>query len=412
MTTEKPSSPLVSVVIPTRNRARTLKYCLGTIISQLYPSIQIVVSDNNSSDDTRDLIASLRESRITYVRSERSLSINDSYNFALDAARGEYVTFIGDDDGFLPDAIAFGMALLADNKYSAITWRKINYHWPDHKIQSERNILCGQSEPLLLEANGIRKLKLMAAFKEGYNNLPCIYNSIVDMKTIEKVRANSPDGLFFGGRIPDVHSGIALSPFVGTYLQALFPLTINGASSMSSGVIHGMKKRTSEEDALIKDIAPEALRGAYDPDIGLSPSIVSIVQGEYLLARSRLQSIKWPKPKWRCYIKALIREACHSPNQESILTSAKYTAKRRRIIIFIPKIKLPAKVLDGDKSSFHGRLVLPVDMVSNVQQAAKLLGNLLPKNPFVDRRVLLYFLRKWFHLNLRMAVDFYRAMRS
>jgi hypothetical protein len=412
MTTESHASPLVSVVIPTRNRASTLKDCLETIISQSYPSIQIVVSDNNSSDNTRDVVASLSDLRITYVRSERPLSMNDSYNFALNAARGEYVTFIGDDDGFLPNAIAFGMNLLADKKYSAITWRKINYNWPDHKIQFQRNILCGQSEPLLLEVNGMRKLKLLNAFREGYSNLPCIYNSIVQMKTIEKVIANSSDGLFFGGRIPDVHSGIALSPFVGSYLQALFPLTVNGASSMSSGVMHGLRKRTSEEAELIKDISPDVLKSVYDHDIGLSQSIVSIVQGEYLLACSRIQSIKWPKPKWRCYVKALIREAFHSPNKESILASANYTAKRRKMMIRIPNVKPTPLARGDDECTFHGRLVLPVDLVSNVQQAAKLVGSLLPKNPVVERSVVLYFFRKWLHLSLRIAVDIYRAMRS
>ncbi len=374
--------------------------------------MQIVVSDNNSSDNTWDVVSSFDDSRITYVRSDLSLSMNDSYSFALAAVRGDFVTFIGDDDGFLPGAIAFGMNLLADKKYSALTWRKINYNWPDHKVESERNILLGQSEPLLLEVNGMRKLKLLAAFKEGYNNLPCIYNSIVQMEIIEKVKASSPDGLFFRGRVPDVHSGIALSPFVGIYLQAWFPLTVNGASSMSSGVMYGMKKVAPEEEGLTKDISPDALISAYDKDIGLSPSIVSIVQGEYLLARSRIQSIKWPKPKWRCYIKALIREAAHSPNQKSILDSAKYTAKRRKMMILIPKAKLTPPAWGGDGSTFHGRLVLPVDLVSNVQQAAKLLGGLLPKNPIVDRRVVSYFLRKWFHLSLRTAVDFYRAMRS
>ncbi len=409
---EKDSHPLVSVVIPTRNRAKTLRYCLETITSQLYSNLQIVVSDNNSSDNTSDVAASFNDSRITYVRSDKSLSMNESYNFALDAAYGDFVTFIGDDDGFLPNAIASGMELLRDGKYSAFTWRKINYTWPDHRNEDQRNLVVGQSDSLLIAVDGIRKLKLFAAFREGYNNLPCIYNSIVQMRLIEKVKESSPDGLFFGGIIPDVHSGIVLSPFVGAYLQAWFPLTVNGASSMSSGVLQGMTTRTPEEEGLINDISPVALKSGYHPDIGLSTSVVSIAYGEYLLARSRLQFVKWPKPRWRRYLKALIREAGDSSNQEAILASARHTAKQRRMWIYIPKPQHTSPLLGSDNNSFVGRIILPVELVANVSQASKLLASLLPNKLQVERRAMSYFFRKWLRFNFRIAIDVYRTIRS
>jgi len=404
--------PLISVVIPTRNRAKTLRYCLETITSQSYPNMQIVVSDNNSSDNTSDVALSFNDARITYVRSDLPLTMNDSYNFALDAARGEYVTFIGDDDGFLPEAIAFGMNLLLDKKYSAITWRKMDYHWPDHRIAGMSNIMHGQSEPLLVAVDGKRKLKLFSAFREGYNNLPCIYNSIVQMRLIKKVKENSPDGLFFGGIIPDVHSGIALSLFVGAYLQAWFPLSVNGASSMSSGVLQGMTTRTTEEEGLIKDISSVKLKDGYHPDIGLSTSVVSIAYGEYLLAQSRLQFVKWPKPRWRRYVKELIREAGHSSNQEAILTSARHTAKRRGMWIYIPKPQHTFPLLGSDNNYFVGRIILPVELVENVSQASKLLASLLPNKIKVERRAMSYFIRKWLRFSFRIAIDFYRTMLS
>jgi len=338
--------------------------------------------------------------------------MNESYNFALDAARGEYVTFIGDDDGFLPEAIAFGMNLLSDKKYSAITWRKMDYHWPDHRMEGMSNVLHGQSEPLLHVVDGTRKLKLFAAFREGYNKLPCIYNSIVQMRLVEKVKESSPDGLFFGGIIPDVHSGIALSPFVGAYLQAWFPLSVNGASSMSSGVLQGMTTRTQEEEGLIQDISPVELKKGYHSDIGLSTSVVSIAYGEYLIARSRLKFVKWPKPKWRRYVKELIREAANSSNQEVILASARHTAKRRGIWIYIPKAQNTPPSLASDSNYFAGRVILPVELVVNVSQASKILASLLPDKLQVERSALSYFFRKWLRFHFRIAIDVYRTMRS
>lgn len=405
------SMPLVSVVVPTRNRAKTLRYCLKTITDQTYPRIQIVVSDNHSEDDTRDVVASMDDERIIYVRADRPLSMNDSYNFALEAAKGDFVTYIGDDDGLLPNAVAVAMRLLADGRYGALTWRKIEYHWPDHKVSAVSNVMHGNSEPVLLEVDGARKLKLFAEFKETYNTLPCVYNSIVSMSAIKKVRSGCPDGRFFGGIIPDVHSGIALGPFIGTYLQAKFPLTVNGASSMSSGVIQGLTERTEQEEELIRDISQNAFKMGYDPDIGQSPSVYSIVHGEFLVARSRNPGAAWPAPHWRSYVKALIREAKQSPNQEAILESARFTARRRRIAIRVPPPR-KASTTSPETTSFQGRMVLPTDLVADVYQVSKLVGSLLPCEPRIQRSVPSYFFRKWLEVNFRMAIDFYRALRS
>ncbi|MBF0105210.1 MAG: glycosyltransferase family 2 protein [Deltaproteobacteria bacterium] len=405
--------PLISVVVPTRNRAKTLKYCLETIVTQSYRNMQIVVSDNFSSDNTKEVVAAFNDPRITYVRAERPLSMNENYSFALQPVKGDYVTYIGDDDGFLPDAIQYGMNLLQNKKYAALTWRKIDYVWPDHKVPERRNIILGQSDPLLLEVNGMRKLKLFAAFKEGYNKLPCIYNSIIKMSVIERVRAENQDGIFFGGVIPDVYSGIALSPFIGDYLQAFFPLTVNGASSMSSGVMQGLKERTKEEEELIKDITPAALKSAYHADMGSSTSVVSIAFGEFLTARSRIKSVKWPRPRWRLYVKRLIREALQSFNQEAILASARYTVGRRKLFMRVPRPKLGlTPAIYTQPGYFLGQMCLPLNLVSNVKHVADVVGSLMPKAPVKGRGVASYLLSRWFQFSFRTAVEYYRYLRS
>ena len=130
-------------------------------------------------------------------------------------------------------------------------------------------------------------------FYERYNSLPCIYNSLVHIKYIKKIKSLSRNNIFFGGVIPDVYSGIVLSRVIEDYLYAYFPLTINGASALSGGIAQGTQKKINKEQLeQIKDITIAKLENEYDDRIGYAPSVYSMELGEYLLASKNLNSIK------------------------------------------------------------------------------------------------------------------------
>jgi glycosyltransferase involved in cell wall biosynthesis len=91
---------LVSVGLPVRNGARTLRYALDSIINQDYRNLEIIISDNNSTDDTA-LIAleyQKRDNRITYHRQPRFLTALENFRFVLDEARGDYFMWAAHDD--------------------------------------------------------------------------------------------------------------------------------------------------------------------------------------------------------------------------------------------------------------------------------------------------------------------------
>ena len=91
----------VSVLLPTRNRLEYLKYAVETVRRQDYDDWEIVISDNDSTDNIRGWVRSLRENRIKYVRSERFLAVTDNWNNALDHCTGDFVIMLGDDDGLM-----------------------------------------------------------------------------------------------------------------------------------------------------------------------------------------------------------------------------------------------------------------------------------------------------------------------
>ena len=98
--------PLVTIGIPTYNRARSyLREALESALAQSYPNIEIVVSDNGSTDDTEVVVRSYGDSRIRYFKQQPPVVPNDNFNFCLFQARGAYFLLLHDDDKVDPDFI-------------------------------------------------------------------------------------------------------------------------------------------------------------------------------------------------------------------------------------------------------------------------------------------------------------------
>lgn len=94
------ANPLVSICIPTRNRASWLRRSLEHICGQDYDPIEIVISDNASEDDTEEVAraAARVDRRIRYVRHARNLGLYGNHNFCLDAGHGEFICLFHDHD--------------------------------------------------------------------------------------------------------------------------------------------------------------------------------------------------------------------------------------------------------------------------------------------------------------------------
>lgn len=92
----------ISVLIPSRNRLELMKTTIETVRRQNYDNWEIIVSDNASDEDYESYIKSLDDDRIHYSRSHEFLSVTENWNRCLDAATGDYVIMLGDDDGLAP----------------------------------------------------------------------------------------------------------------------------------------------------------------------------------------------------------------------------------------------------------------------------------------------------------------------
>jgi len=99
-------APLISFCIPTYNRVSDLRAALSTILPQATRDIEVVVSDNGSTDGTREMVAELQEKyqQLRYFRSETNLGYDRNLLRCVEMAAGDYVWLFGSDDLLKPGA--------------------------------------------------------------------------------------------------------------------------------------------------------------------------------------------------------------------------------------------------------------------------------------------------------------------
>ncbi len=111
------SCPLVSICVPTYNRAALLSESLRAISEQTYAPIEIIVSDNGSTDETERVCRQFSEKdpRIRYFRQATNIGLHPNYNFCFDQAKGDVICFFHDDDLYDSEIVSRSVAFLQEH---------------------------------------------------------------------------------------------------------------------------------------------------------------------------------------------------------------------------------------------------------------------------------------------------------
>jgi len=94
--------PLVTIAIPTFNRASWLADCIQSGLAQSYRRLEIVVSDNASTDQTQQLLKQFNDPRLRVVTQECNIGSIPNFNACLAEAHGDYIVFVPDDERVEP----------------------------------------------------------------------------------------------------------------------------------------------------------------------------------------------------------------------------------------------------------------------------------------------------------------------
>ena len=97
---------LISFCIPTYNRANYLRCCIESIIGYQYDDIEIIISDNCSTDITPDVVKEYSDSRIRYFRNPTNIGARLNVRAVIDHAQGKYIFYLTDDDVLVPGAVS------------------------------------------------------------------------------------------------------------------------------------------------------------------------------------------------------------------------------------------------------------------------------------------------------------------
>jgi glycosyltransferase involved in cell wall biosynthesis len=110
-----PQRPLVSICIPVYNGATWIAEALESALAQTYPELEIVVSDNASTDETAAIVRSYPDPRIRLKTAARNAGIAANHNRTVLLARGEFVKFLHHDDRLLPTCVEEMVALALED---------------------------------------------------------------------------------------------------------------------------------------------------------------------------------------------------------------------------------------------------------------------------------------------------------
>jgi len=235
-----------TVIIPTRERAETLLYTLRTVVEQQYPNLTIIVSDNFSQDNTREVVASFTDPRIQYLNTGKRVSMSENFEFGLKHVGDGFVLFLGDDDGLLPGAIQRVNTIVEKTGLRAVTSGIAQYVWPNHPDEHLRHKMSWSIGDDVEIRRSAEWLRTVLSFRPFYTfDLPGLYCGFVHIDVINSMKK---DGVFFRSQTPDAYSAFACAAALETYAFTHRPFAIHGSSGRSNGAsyFHGHDKTESE----------------------------------------------------------------------------------------------------------------------------------------------------------------------
>ncbi len=292
--TKTESRPLFTAIIPTKDRAEYLHHTLRTCSNQDYENLEIIVSDDGSSDNTEAVVqeAARKDSRIRYI-TPGSVGMRDNFEFALDHVKPGYVIALGGDDGILPYGISNMWRALEETGMDILTWRMPIFTYPAVRSSKGQLALYRPSQSKSLRSSEylgrqVKNLNYLYDFES-----PMFYiKGVVATRLIEQVRRRTKDGRFYVCPTPDGFSGVVLAGEVEQYAFSGMPLTVAGASPTSQGIAYlsegneGKKLsdsfyRTVSDVPMHRDLASQP----YSP-------LISLMTADYLLTARDLPG--WP----------------------------------------------------------------------------------------------------------------------
>lgn len=127
---------MISVIIPTFNRAHLLRRAIDSVLSQSYQDVELIVVDDASTDNTATCVRSYTDPRIRYVRLETNQGACVARNVGVQHAQGEWIAFQDSDDEWLPTKLERQLKQLEDSGADVVFCAFERYNSACEKVQT------------------------------------------------------------------------------------------------------------------------------------------------------------------------------------------------------------------------------------------------------------------------------------
>jgi glycosyltransferase involved in cell wall biosynthesis len=294
------SNPRFTVIIPTKDRARYLYHTLRTCEIQDYDNLEVIVSDDGSTDDTRQVVEeeARKDPRIRYVFPGSGAGMLDNFEFALDQVKPGYVLALGGDDGLMPRGIRRMRDVLAETGQEMACWPAPIYFYPKSRLERPQLVLRIKggkpySGTRIVNSRTFLERQARELSYVGDIESPMFYvKGVASTELVNRVRSRSKDGRFYSCSTPDGYSGIVLAGEVETYAFSGEPCSIFGIcpSSAGFGYLSESDQAKKQSEAFFKLATDRPLHA----DLGSQPysPLISIMTADYLLTARDLPG--WP----------------------------------------------------------------------------------------------------------------------
>jgi hypothetical protein len=191
-----------------------------------------------------------------------------------------WITYLGDDDGLLPNALALADSVIRETGCKALASKHHYYTWPNFDGNSLPNSLCIRTGRGYRIRSAKSALRHLLKGRLHFLDLPGVYRAFAEYETVNRLRDHS--GYFFCSRTPDVYAGVALLLALDEYVYSNVPLWVAGASAHSIG--HSQMKWSANSSASAKYYAEEEIPFHQTLGDGVVSSVQLIVYDAFLQA--------------------------------------------------------------------------------------------------------------------------------
>lgn len=235
-------NPLLSIVIPTKNRYNCLLPVLDTFIKNIEgQNYEIIVQDNTENNTSvLDYFENKCDSRIKYFYTKEHLDVTQNCNKAVENSTGKYICMIGDDDLVSPYIMRI-VDMLDKQKIDCLTYTAGNYLWPEVKVVNPNKYnspstmtLYDYSTALHLKHSEEEMNRVLQMGGIYFLGLPRLYHGIVKREILSRLKEKFGGSTYFPGPSPDMAISAALYTVLDNYYYMNYPVTITGVSSTSA----------------------------------------------------------------------------------------------------------------------------------------------------------------------------------